>query len=111
MKKTLLSILFGIICSNMALAQTTITVAGQTDTSDRSITIQKKLKTELEDSKKYKIKITGLNSAITSMKIIAKSFEITSPPPEILKTVLPNIPPVYPAAARISHKPIKPWKS
>lgn len=91
MKKALLISLFGILCSNIVSAQTTITVAAETDTSDRSITIQKKLRTEFDDSKKYKIKITGLNSAITSMKVTAKSFEITSTPPEILKTVLPNI--------------------
>ena len=91
MKRTYLIIILLLMGINILYAQTELDLVAKTNIKDKSILLDKKVKTPLKDGENYKIKIIGLNSAVISLKIAAKSYEISSTAPELLKTVLPGI--------------------
>lgn len=91
MKKAILVILLISFSTKALHAQTEIELPVKINIGERSILIDKKLRKELEEDKQYNLKVTGLNSAVISLKVTAKPFEISSAAPEILKTVLPGI--------------------
>ncbi|RNI28214.1 hypothetical protein EFA69_19295 [Rufibacter immobilis] len=68
-----------------------ITVVAVGDSTTKSITLEEEIKKSVVPGKSYLLKVTQVNSAHTSLKVTAKSKEIYTPLPEVLKTVLPGI--------------------
>jgi len=81
-----------------ATAQRIINMEASGNASDKSVSINKKIKVDnnrfnksLIPGEQYQIKISGVNSAHTSLKVKAKSKEIYTPIPDVVKTILPGI--------------------
>ncbi|WP_158861009.1 hypothetical protein [Lunatibacter salilacus] len=91
MKRLSFVIILSQLTLNILYGQTELNLNAKTDIKEKSILLDKKVKTTLKEGENYKVKISGLNSAVTSMKVVAKAFDISSTAPEILKTVLPGI--------------------
>lgn len=81
-----------LITSSWSMAQpVVITVNATGDLNTKLITIDRKIKQVINPDKNYQIEIVGVNSAHTNLKLSAKSKEIYTPLPEVLKTVLPGV--------------------
>ena len=85
----LLLFLFSFFCLS---AQTKpLKIRAEGDTTDYSYIIKGEFKKTIKPDKKYRIEISGVNSAHTSLKINAESKEIYTPAPKVVETVLPNM--------------------
>lgn len=91
MKKFSLIALLFLAARIDGFSQTKIELVANVDTVQKSITVEKKIKQTLKKGDNYILSVSSLNNAIYNLKVTAKSFEIASSIPEVLKPVLPGI--------------------